>query len=101
MYRLLPWKFPGFALTAVVVLAVYVDELENITGINLPDHMVVRYLPIILILSLTVFFGSACRWAALALDLGVFPIPQQGLSRHQRHLARLHQFKLAEDQEDV
>ena len=63
MYRLIPWRWLGSALAAVVALAVYADEFRVMTGVVLPDHLVVRYLPLILVTLLTTIFGLAGRWA--------------------------------------
>ena len=63
MYKLLPWRWSVLVLAVVVALAVYADELEAMTGIVLPDHLIVRYLPLILITVLAVIFGPTGRWA--------------------------------------
>lgn len=63
MYKLLPWRCFGSVLAGVVALAVYADEFEALTGIVLPDHLVVRYLPLILIAVLVAIFGPTGRWA--------------------------------------
>ncbi len=63
MYKLLPWRCSGSVLAVVVALAVYADEFEVLTDIVLPNHLVVRYLPLILITVLVVIFGPTGRWA--------------------------------------
>ena len=63
MYKLLPWKWICSGLAVVVAVAVYADELGRITGVVLPDHLIVRYLPLILVALLTTFFGST-GWRA-------------------------------------
>ena len=67
MYKLLPWKCLLLALTVVVTLAVYADEL------GLSDRQVVRYLPPILVTLLTITFGSAGRWAPWRRIWRAFP----------------------------
>ena len=74
MYRLLPWKKSITALLFVVIaLAVYVDEIEAYTGLSLPDHVVVRYLPLVLPLLLTIMFGPYGRWAIWRWIWKIFP----------------------------
>lgn len=63
MYQLLPWKSVSAVLTIIVALAIYVDEIEAMTGLVLPDHIVIRYLPLILLVLFVVIFGSYGRWA--------------------------------------
>ena len=67
MYKLLPWKWLGSALAVVVTLAVYADEL------GVPHHLIVRYLPLILVVLLTVIFGSAGWWAPWRWIWRAFP----------------------------
>ena len=64
MYRLLHWKKSITALLFVVIaFAVYVDEIEAYFELNLPDHVVVRFLPLILPLLITGIFAPYGRWA--------------------------------------
>ena len=74
MYRLLPWKKSITTLLfAVIALAIYVDDIEAFTGLNLPDHVVLRYLPLILILLITLIFASHQRWALWRLFWRICP----------------------------
>ncbi len=74
MYRLLPWKKSITTLLFVVIaFAVYVDEIEACFGLNLPDHLVVRYLPLILPLLITGIFSPYGRWAPWRLIWKICP----------------------------
>lgn len=63
MYPLLPWKWIGGGLTLVTMLAVYADELQQVTGVPIPDRYVVRYLPLGVLMILGGFFGPTGYWA--------------------------------------
>lgn len=73
MYRLLPWKWFGSILAGVVALAVYADDLAAMMGVVLPDSLVVRCLPLILVILLTTIFGSAGRFAPWRWIWCIFP----------------------------
>lgn len=63
MYPLLPWKWIGGGLTLVTMLAVYADDVQRLTGMPIPDRLVVRYLPLCVLLLLGGFFGPTGYWA--------------------------------------
>jgi hypothetical protein len=63
VYALLPWKWIGGALTLVTILAVYADDVQRLTGVPIPDHLVVRYLPLGVLLLLGGFFGPTGYYA--------------------------------------
>lgn len=63
MYPLLPWKWLGGALTLVTMLAVYADDVQRLTGVPIPNHLVIRYLPLGFLLLLGGFFGPTGYWA--------------------------------------
>lgn len=63
MYPLLPWKWVGGVLTLVTIVAVYVDDVWQLTGVSIPDGLVVRYLPLGVLLLLGGFFGPTGYWA--------------------------------------
>ena len=73
MYGLLPWRWLESIMAVVVALAVYADDLAAMMGIVLPDPLVVRYLPLILVIFLTTIFGSAGRLAHWHWISCIFP----------------------------
>lgn len=81
MYPLLPWKWLGTALTVVVAMAVYLDDLAQLIGVSISDRIVIRHLPLALLAFLGGFFGPVSYWAPWrvlwrmipALNRWVFP----------------------------
>lgn len=63
MYPLLPWKWVGGALTLLTMLAVYADDVQRLSGVPIPDRLVIRYLPLVVLLLLGGFFGPTGYWA--------------------------------------
>lgn len=74
MYRLFHWKTRiTVVVTVVALLVVNVDHFEVFTGIDLPDHALVRYLPKLLVLLLTLTFALSNRWAPWRLLWKIIP----------------------------
>jgi hypothetical protein len=63
VYPLLPWKWIGVGLTLVTITAVYADDLRHLTGLPVPDGLVIRYLPLGALLLLSGIFGPTGYWA--------------------------------------
>ena len=63
MYPLLPWKFLSSLLAAAIAAAVYADELGSWFGVEIPDGLIVRLLPLILLTLFSGFFGPTSYWA--------------------------------------
>lgn len=74
MYALLPWKWIGGGLTLVTILAVYADDVQRLTGFSIPDHIVVRYLPLVVLLFLGGFFGPTGYYAPWRILWRLIPI---------------------------
>ncbi len=64
MYALFPLK-PLFALLIVIIAIIitYVDDLFALIGVTVPDTVIVRYVPVVLVVGLTIFFGPTGYWA--------------------------------------
>lgn len=73
MYALLPWKWIGGGLTLVTILAVYADDVQRFTGVPIPDHIVVRYLPLVVLLLLSGFFGPTGYYAPWRILWRIIP----------------------------
>jgi SMODS-associating 2TM, beta-strand rich effector domain len=63
VYPLLPWKWLTFLLAVVVAATVYADDLGRWVGVNVPDTMLVRLLPMILLTLFSGFFAPRTYWA--------------------------------------
>lgn len=63
VYPLLPWKLLVSLLAAVVAAAVYADELSRWFGVEISDGIIVRFLPVILLMLFSGFFGPTSYWA--------------------------------------
>ncbi|MGF1614279.1 MAG: hypothetical protein ACFCVA_10325 [Gammaproteobacteria bacterium] len=63
MYPLLPWGWVGAALTALVFLAVGIDDFGGLIGYTVPDNLVVRYLPIVALAAFGIIFGGTSYFA--------------------------------------
>jgi hypothetical protein len=73
MYPLLPWKWIGGVLTLITLLAVSADDVQRLTGIAVPDQLVVRYLPFGVLLLIGGFFGPTCYFAPWRVLWRFFP----------------------------
>jgi hypothetical protein len=58
VYPLLPWGWVGAALTALVFLAIGIDNFGGLIGYTVPDNLIVKYLPIFAILVFGFIFGG-------------------------------------------
>ena len=63
MYALLPWKWLISALTVVTALALYVDDVGRLFGIEVQDQHVIRYLPPVTLGFLAAFLGPTGYYA--------------------------------------
>jgi len=63
MYPLLPWRWIGFALSVVVLIAVYVDDVAAWLGLTVSDWHVIRFVPLVVLAILAGFFGPVGYWA--------------------------------------
>ncbi len=63
MYPLLPWKLISTALGAAIAVSVYADDMAKLMGYTLPESMVVRYLPLVILSFVGLFFGPTGYWA--------------------------------------
>ncbi len=63
MYSLLPWKWLGPAVAAVVALSLYADDIGLMLGFTVTDQNLIRYLPPLLLGPLAGFFGPTGYWA--------------------------------------
>lgn len=62
MYALLPWKwFSSTLLVAIIAATIYVDDL--FAWIGVPDTVIVRYFPVVLVVGFTGFFAPTGYWA--------------------------------------
>lgn len=81
MYSLLPWGWVGSALTALVFLAVGVDDFGRLVDIAVPDNLIVRYLPVLTLACFVFFFGGTgylapwrwLWWIVPALNRNAYP----------------------------
>jgi hypothetical protein len=73
VYPLLPWKWLSVLLTAVIAAAIYVDDLGRLVGISIPDTMIVRILPVVLLGAFSGFFWPTCYWAPWRIAWRIFP----------------------------
>ena len=73
MYPLLPWKWLGSVLAGAVALAVYADDLGRWAGIEVPDAIVMRLLPVLLLGAFGVIFGPTGYWAPWRILWRLFP----------------------------
>lgn len=74
MYPLLPWKVLSFALAMLVAAAVYADDLGRLVGWQVPDTVVVRFLPVIAIAAFSGLFASTGYWAPWRILWRCFPM---------------------------
>ena len=64
MYALLPWKwFSSTLLVAIIAATIYVDNLFAWIGVPVPDTVIVRYFPVVLVVVFTGFFAPTGYWA--------------------------------------
>lgn len=63
MYPLLPWKWLSGLLGMAIAIAVYVDDVGQWLGVSVPDTMVIRLLPLILLGVFSGFFGPTGYYA--------------------------------------
>ena len=73
MYPLLPWKILSSLLTAVIACAIYADKLGHWLGMENPDAVIVRLLPVILPALFSGFFGPTGYWAPWRIAWRWFP----------------------------
>lgn len=63
MYPLLPWKWLSGLLGLAIAIAVYIDDLGQWFGVSVPDTVVVRLLPLILLGTFSGFFAPTGYYA--------------------------------------
>jgi hypothetical protein len=63
VYPLLPWKWLSGLLVLAIAIAVYVDDLGQWLGVSVPDTLVIRLLPLILLGVFTGFFRPTGYYA--------------------------------------
>lgn len=73
MYPLLPWKWLSGLLGLVIAIAVYVDDVGQWFGVSVPDTMVIRLLPLILLSFFSGFFGPTGYYAPWRLLWRLIP----------------------------
>jgi SMODS-associating 2TM, beta-strand rich effector domain len=81
VYALLPWKWLSTALALLVAAAVYADDLAALAGYTMPESVVVRLLPVIVLGAVGGFFGPTghlAPWRVLwrwfpSLNSFIFP----------------------------
>ena len=74
MYPLLPWKWIGGGLTLVTLLAVYADDMQRLTGVLIPNRIVIRYLPLSVLILLGGFFAPTGYWAPWRILWRIIPM---------------------------
>ena len=73
MYPLLPWKWLGSLLTAVVGSTVYADKLAHWVGVENPDGAVIRLLPLFILTLFAAVFAPTGHWAPWRIAWRLFP----------------------------
>lgn len=73
MYTLLPWRLLSTLLCMIIAVAIYIDDLFALIGITVPDIMVVRFLPVVLISLFMGFFAPTCYWAPWRIMWRIVP----------------------------
>jgi hypothetical protein len=63
MYPLLPWKWLSGLLGMAIAIAVYIDDVGQWLGFSVPDRMIIRLLPLILMGVFSGFFGPTGYYA--------------------------------------
>lgn len=97
MYPLLPWKWLGGGLAAVVMIAVSADNLARLMGTTVSDQSIVRYVPLAVVTILGGFFGPTGYWAPWRVVWRLCPaLNQVDLPRPERRLGWLHLLQLAD-----
>lgn len=74
MYPLLPWGWVAPALTALVFLAVGLDDIGRLVGVAVPDNLIVRYLPVLALAGFGLFFGGTGHLAPWRLLWWIVPV---------------------------
>ena len=73
MYSLLPWKLLSGVLAAVIAVAIYIDDIGRVLGVTVPDTIIVRTLPVVLLGLFTGFFGPTGYWAPWRILWRILP----------------------------
>ncbi|WP_171099895.1 hypothetical protein [Ruegeria sp. HKCCD7255] len=74
MYALLPWKLLSTVLLIIVAVAVYVDDVFALVGVSLPENVVVRALPVVLLTAFSVFFAPTGYYAPWRILWRLVPV---------------------------
>lgn len=73
MYPLLPWKWLVSALTALVMIAVYADDVARLFCTTVSDQSLVRDIPVGVLAILVGALGPTGYWAPWRLIWRIFP----------------------------
>jgi hypothetical protein len=73
VYTLLRWRWITWLLAVAVAAAVYADDLGRWAGLEIPDNVVVRLLPLILLGLFSGFFAPTSYWAPWRVVWRRFP----------------------------